>query len=110
MAFHWQIETTKSISWKTISSTLQKNSLGSEIFDNFVNDRFEDEHKWLIIKSLVKGKVDRMISSIIFPYIFNVTCSWEVIFELMEGTSHHPVGEIEGLLNSISMVDVDVDV
>lgn len=34
----------------------------------------------------------------------------EVILELMEGASHDPIGEIEGLLNTITMVDIDINI
>lgn len=34
----------------------------------------------------------------------------EVILELMEGASHDPIGQIEGLLNTIAMVDIDIDI
>lgn len=34
----------------------------------------------------------------------------EVILELMEGASHDPIGQIEGLLNTITMVDIDIDI
>lgn len=34
----------------------------------------------------------------------------EVIFELVEGTGHNSVSKVESLFNSITMVDIDVDI
>ena len=39
-----------------------------------------------------------------------MACSWEVIFEFMERAGHDSIGKVEGFLNSISMVDINVDV
>jgi hypothetical protein len=35
-------------------------------------------------------------------------CSRKVILELMEGASHDPISQIERLLNTITMMDIDI--
>ena len=39
-----------------------------------------------------------------------MSCSWEVIFEFMERGGHDPISEIEGFFDSVSMMNIDVDV
>lgn len=89
---------------------MKKDGFGSIVCHDFVNDLLEDVHEGFVVKAFIEGEVHRMIGAIFLPDIVDVASAWEIVLKLMEGTSHHPVGEIEGLLNSISMVDVDVDV
>jgi hypothetical protein len=51
-----------------------------------------------------------MICAWIFSDIIDMPCSWEIVFELMEGASHHSICQIESLLDSIPMMNVDIDV
>ena len=48
--------------------------------------------------------------SIIFSYIINMPSSWEVILELMEGAGHDSICEIESFLNTIAMMNINIDV
>ena len=51
------------------------------------------------------------VFAVVFAYLVQPTCSWEeVLAVLMEGDRHASVAEVEGLLYSISVVDVDVQV
>jgi hypothetical protein len=49
-----------------------------------------------------------MMRSFIFPCVVDVSCSREVVLELMEGACHNPIGQVKSLLDSISMMDVDI--
>lgn len=40
----------------------------------------------------------------------NLTCSWEEVAILVKGYSHHSVSGVEGLLNSIAMMDVNINI
>lgn len=39
-----------------------------------------------------------------------MTSAWEVVFEFVEGAGHDSVGKVESLFNSITVVDIDVDI
>lgn len=39
-----------------------------------------------------------------------MSCSWEVILELVEGACHDSIGQVEGFLHAVSVVDIDIDV
>ena len=110
MAFDWKSEASKSISRETISSSLKQNSIRSKVFDDFWDDRLEDELKALVIESLIEWKVDSMVCSWIFANIIDMSCSWEVIFEFMERTGHNSISQIKRLFDSISMMDIYVNV
>ena len=51
-----------------------------------------------------------MVGSLILADIVDMASAGEVVLELVEGAGHHSVGEVEGLLDPVSVVDVDVDV
>lgn len=51
-----------------------------------------------------------MESSPIFANIFNMSSAREIIFELMERACHDTIGQIECLLNAVTVMDIDVDV
>ena len=36
--------------------------------------------------------------------------TWEIVLEFVERTGHNSVGEIECLLNTVTVVNVDVDI
>lgn len=35
---------------------------------------------------------------------------WEVILELVEGAGHDSIGQVEGFLHAVSVVDIDIDI
>lgn len=51
-----------------------------------------------------------MIESIILSYIIDMPCSWEIILKLMEGAGHDSISQIESFLNTITMMDIDIDI
>ena len=110
MTFYRQVEATQTISRQTIGSSLQKNGFRSEILYDFGDDRFEDHLETFIIKSLVEGKVDGMVRTRIFSNIVNMSGSRKIVLEFMERTGHNPIGQVESFLNTVSVVDINIDV
>ena len=51
-----------------------------------------------------------MEGSIFFANVINVASTWEVVFEFVEGASHDSVSEVKGFFDSVSVVNVNVDV
>lgn len=51
-----------------------------------------------------------MVSSIILASVFDVPSSGEIIFELVKRTGHNPVCQVESLLNSVSMMNININV
>lgn len=51
-----------------------------------------------------------MVSSIILTSVFDMASSGEIIFELVKRAGHNPVCQIKGLLNSVSMMNININV
>ena len=83
---------------------------GKQVLYYFGDNWLEYHLKWLIVESFIQGEVYSMISSWIFSDIIDVASSWKVILEFMERASHHSISEVEGLLHSISVMNVNVDI
>lgn len=110
MASDREVEAAQTVSGKTVCSALQKDGLGPEVLNDLGYDWLEDHLEGLVVKPLVQRKVDCVVGAQIFADIIDVASAREIILELMEGAGHDPIGEIEGLLNTISVVDIDVNV
>lgn len=110
MTFYWKIEASKSVSWKTVSSSLKKNSFRSEIFHNFSKNRPCYSHKRFIIHTFIQWEIDRMISTIFFSNVINVSCTWEIVFKFMERACHYSISKIKGLFNTITMMNININV
>lgn len=61
MAADREVETTQTISGKTVGSALQKDGLGPEVFNDLGDDRLEDHLERFVIESLVQRKVDGVV-------------------------------------------------
>lgn len=55
--------------------------------------------------------IEGVVFAIVLADLVECACSWEeVLAVLMEGDTHAAVWEVEGLLDSVSVVHVDVEV
>lgn len=110
MSSDWQVEASQPISRQTIGTSLEQDGVRSEVLNYFRDDRLENHIEALVIKPLIKGKVDSMIWSRIFSHIIDVSSSREVVLEFMERAGHDSICQVEGLFHAITMVNIDVDV
>ena len=110
MTFDRKVETTESVSSETITTTLQHHSLGPEILHDLRDHWLEDVDERLIIDTLIQGEIHSVVLSCVFADIFDVSCSWKIVLELMEGAGHHSISKVESFLHSISVMDVNVNV
>ena len=51
-----------------------------------------------------------MISTILFSNIIDMSCTWEIIFKFMERASHDSISKVKGFLNTITMMDINIDI
>lgn len=105
-----QVETAKTVTSQTVCSTLEQYGIWSEIFHNFVDDWLKDVDERLVVESFIKWEVDGMILPSILADIFDVPCSREIVFEFVETACHHSISEVECLFDSISMMNVNIDI
>lgn len=110
MTFHAQVEAAQSVSGKTITTTLKYNSFWSVVFHDSFDDRFEDRFVGGIVNPISKRKVDRVVLALSDTIVTELTSPREVLSIFVEGSSHDSVGGIESFLNTITVMDIDVNV
>lgn len=51
-----------------------------------------------------------MISTILFSNIIDMSCTREIIFKFMEWASHDSISKVKSFLNTITMMDINIDI
>mmetsp|Transcript_21127 Transcript_21127/g.35286 ORF Transcript_21127/g.35286 Transcript_21127/m.35286 type:complete len:256 (-) Transcript_21127:392-1159(-) len=105
-----EIEAAETVSGKRICSALHDDGLRFVNLDDLGDDGLEDAFVRFVIDSIFQWEVDRVILALSDSNILDVTCSRKVLAKLVEGDTHHTIGGVEGLLDSITVVNVDVNV
>ncbi len=111
MAFYAQVESTKFIMTKTVSTQLHDNSMRPVLGHDTLHHILEQLVKGIIVHSWFQRNVQWIMFSIISSVLVKSPRSWEkVLTVLMERHWHDSVGQIKCLLNPVSVMDVDIDV
>lgn len=65
----------------------------------------------LIVNAIPQGHVQTVVAATLCSHFIHVTCAREEVVSIfVEGHRHDPVGEVEGLLHAVTVVDVNVNV
>jgi hypothetical protein len=75
-----------------------------------LDDRLKDGLVSRIINTISKREVDSIVLASAYANIPKLTSTGEVLAVLVERDSHDPVGSIERFLNTIAVVNVNVNV
>ena len=111
MSLDTQIELPKFIITKTICPQLYNNCMWAILFHYSRHHIFKQMIVILIGYTRFERYIQRVVFAIVLPYLMQCPCSREEILAvLMEWNTHASVGEIKGLLHSVSMMYVDVQV
>ena len=63
-----------------------------------------------VVHALLERDVDRVVAAGLRPDLVHVARPREEVAVAVQGDGHDAVGEVEGLLHAVAVVDVDVDV
>ena len=63
-----------------------------------------------VVHPVLEREVDRVALGVVGAGVHEVARAREELAVLVEGDGHHAVGGVEGLLDAVAVVDVDVDV
>lgn len=110
MAIHAQVEATQPVARQTITTTLQDNSLRLVVSHDVLDDGLEDGLVGFVGDTIAERVVDSVVLPGADADVAKFACSREVLSILVERHSHDSVGCVEGLLDAITVVDIDVDV
>lgn len=105
-----QVEQADTIAAKRVCTALQHNRLRLEALHDGVHHWLEGQLIRLIVDSIVHREVNCVVFTDLGSDIVKTTCAREVVTILMERDSHDPISRQKGLLNTVAMMAVNVDV
>lgn len=111
MSFNGQIQSPQQIISNWISSQLQYYSSRSILGHNLIHHSFEQLLIWVIVYASFKWYIQWVILAFSFSNRIDAACAWEeVSLILMETDSHHSVCQVEGLLNAIAVMHININI
>lgn len=110
MAGHTEIEATETVTRQTVTTTLKNHGVRVVEFHDARDDRFEDGLVRGVVDSVTEREVDGVVLALADTNVTKLTGSREILAILVERDRHDSVGGIEGLLDTITVVNIDIDV
>jgi hypothetical protein len=77
---------------------------------HLVNNRTENVEKGFVVHAGLEGKVDRVAVAVAVAGVVRLSRAGEEVFRLVERNGHHTVRQVEGFLDAVTVMDIDVDV
>lgn len=110
MASHTEIETAKPVTGKTVTSTLQNHSLRAIPIHDMLDDRLKNALVRSIIDAVAKREIDGVVFTLPNANISQLASAWEILAVLVKRNGHDPISGVERLLDTITMVNVNINV
>jgi hypothetical protein len=110
VAIHTQVEATKPVTGKTVTTTLEHNSFRTIVSHDCFDDWLKDIAVGLVCDAVAQREIDRVVLAAANTNIAQFAGTGKVLAVLVEGNGHDSVGRVKGFLDTIAMVDVDVNV
>jgi hypothetical protein len=110
VSLHREIEATQFVPGQRVGTTLQYDDGWSEDFEAFAHDRLEDALECLVRDAVSEGNIQSISVSIPTSFILLGAGSREVLSVFVEAARHNPIGSVEGLFDTISVMTINVDV
>ena len=110
MAAHTQVETSQTVTRQTITTTLKDDSLWAVPFHNMFDNWFKDAFIGNVIYAISEREVDRIILPCADTNVTQFAGPGEVFSIFMEWDRHNAVGGIKCLLDTIAMVDININI
>ena len=105
-----KVEASEPIARQRVGTALQNDGTGGEPLHHLRDDGTEDGAEGFVVHAVVEGEVDGIVLPLGVANVEDVAGAGEVLAELVEADGHDAVGGVEGLLDAVAVVDVDVDV
>ena len=105
-----QVEAAEPVAGQAVRAALQHDGRGFVEVHDGLHDGDEDVLVGHVVHALLQRNIDAVVSAGPGPHLVHVTRAREEISVFVEGDGHHSVRQVEGFLNTVSVVDVDVNV
>mmetsp|Transcript_20578 Transcript_20578/g.48498 ORF Transcript_20578/g.48498 Transcript_20578/m.48498 type:complete len:426 (-) Transcript_20578:122-1399(-) len=110
VTLHGEVEAPEPIARQRVRPALQHDGARREHLHDLPDDGTEDALVGLVVHPVVQREVDGVVLPVRVTDVVDVPGAREVLPELVKGARHDAVRRVEGLLDAVSVVDVDVDV
>lgn len=110
MAPHAQVEASKTITRKTVTTALKDHSFGSVPFHDAPDHGLENGLVRDIINPIAKREIDGIMLALSHTDIAELTGSREILSIFVERHRHNTVRGIESFFDTIAVVHINVDV
>lgn len=110
MTTHAEVEAAQSIARQAVSATLEDNSLRLVVLHHSIDDGFEDGLVGLVGYSVAKREVHSIVLTDSYADIPEFAGTGEVFSILVKRNRHDTISGVEGLLNAIAVMNINIDV
>jgi hypothetical protein len=110
MTLDWEVEAAQPIPWQRISTTPKHNCTRAEHLHDYAHDWLEQGLVPFIINPIIQSNIQRVILPLWISGVKDIPYSWELIPKLVKWHCHNPVCCVENFFNSISVMDIDLDI
>jgi hypothetical protein len=110
MAFHAEVEAPKSVARETVPPTLENDGFGTVVLHHAFDHGFEDSFVGLVVDTIAEGEVDCVVLALTDADVTKLASPREVLAVLVERDRHDAISGVERLLDSITVMNIDVDV
>lgn len=110
MTPHAEIKASEAITRETITTALDNDGLGTVPFHDITDGWLKYALVRDIIDAISKREVHRIILALSNTDVTKLTSSGKVFSVFMEGDGHNTIGRVEGLFDTITMVDININV
>jgi hypothetical protein len=110
MAIHAQVEATQPVTRETVTSALQHNGFWTIVGHDGLDNRLEDISVCIVRYAVAQGEVDRVILAAAHTNVAKFASTGKVLAVLVERYGHDAIGCVKGLLDTIAVVHINIDV
>ncbi len=110
MTSHAEVETSKAITRQAITTALKNNGFWLVVVHNRFDDRLKDGLVSDIVDTITQREIDSVVLALANTNIAKLASPREVLAILVKRAGHDTVGSVEGLLNAITVMNIDVNV
>lgn len=110
MPAHAEVEASETVTGQAVATALENNDVGPEELHHSRDDGLEDRLVRHVGNTVAHREVDSIMLSLANTDIAQLTSTREVLSILVEGHGHDSVRSIEGFFDTITMMDINVDV
>jgi hypothetical protein len=107
---HAEVEAAKTVARQAVTATLEDDGFWLVISHDSLDDWLKDGLVGNIINAIAEREVDSVVLALANTDVAKLASAWEVLSILVERNSHDTVSGVESLLDTIAVMNINVNV